>query len=109
MTTGKNAILCAAVWGVVGLAAAPAGAELIYATANVSGTAVISRFDSGSLATANVTSVPVVGLQVGETLVDIDVRPYPTSPGVQSLYGIGTTNRMYIINPVTGQATQIGT
>jgi hypothetical protein len=76
---------------------APAGAALMFAT---QGTA-ISRFDSASLGT--VTTVPIVGMQAGETLVDIDVRP-----ATQILYGIGSTSRVYTINPLTGTATQVG-
>src|SRR4051812_41061636 len=102
MAKGKNAILCAAALGAVGFVSARAGAELIYATNG----STISRFDSGSL--GSVTSVPVTGLQAGETLVDVDVRPAPTSPGVQSLYGVGSASRVYIINPLTGTATQVG-
>src|SRR5205085_2788972 len=79
-----------------------AEASLLYATNGTS----ISRFDSASL--GSITSVPVVGLQTSETLVDIDVRPLPTSPGVQSLYGVGSSSRVYIINPLTGVATQVG-
>src|SRR6478672_4919904 len=89
--------------GLLALTSPQAFAELIYTTNGTS----ISRFDSGSLGV--VTSVPVVGLQVSETLVDIDVRPNPTSPGVQSLYGVGSASRIYIINPLTGVATQVGT
>lgn len=99
---GKSAILCLTA-GVVGLLATRAGAELIY-TSNGSS---ISRFDSAALGV--VTTVPVTGLQAGETLVDIDVRPNPTSPGVQSVYAIGSSSRVYIVNPLTGSATQVGT
>jgi len=80
------------------LAAGQARAELIY-TSNGS---TISRFDSGSLGV--VTTVPVSGLSVGETLVGIDVRP--ASPG--TLYGVGSTSRVYTINPLTGLATAVG-
>jgi hypothetical protein len=75
-----------------------ARAELLYTT---NGTA-IARFDSA--ATGVVTSVPVTGLQVGETLVGLDVRP---ATGV--LYGLGSASRLYTLNPLTGTATQVGT
>ena len=74
-----------------------AQAELMYATNGTS----ISRFDSTSL--GSVTTVPVTGLQGGETLVGIDLRP---SNGL--LYGIGSTSRIYTIDPMTGAATQVG-
>jgi hypothetical protein len=86
---------------VVTLAAAgtaPAQPELIYATNGTS----ISRFMSNSLGV--VTSVPLVGLQAGETLVGIDLRP-----ANQTLYGVGSTSRLYTINPLTGVAVQVGT
>src|SRR5690242_14589415 len=46
-----------------------AHAELLYTTNGAS----ISRFDSAS--TGVVTTVPVTGLQAGETLVGLDTRP----------------------------------
>lgn len=72
-------------------------AEPFYAT---DGTAIAS-FDS--TATATVVSIAVTGLQPAETLVGIDLRP-----GDGLLYGIGSTSRLYTINPVTGVATQVG-
>src|SRR4051794_31180437 len=80
------------------LAVLPASAVLLYATSGND----IARFDSG--ATGVVTSVPVTGLQTGESLVGIDVRP-----ANQVLYGVGSSSRMYTINPLTGAATVVGT
>lgn len=82
---------------VVVLTAARAQAVLLYATSGND----IARFDSS--ATGVVTSVPVSGLQIGESLVGIDVRP-----ANQVVYGVGTTGRLYSINPLTGAATQVG-
>jgi hypothetical protein len=86
----------------------PARGTLLYAagTNPTSNTSFISRFDDASLGV--VTTVPITGLQAGETIVDIDVRPKPTSPGVNSLYGVGSSSRLYIINPLTGTSTQVG-
>ena len=42
-------------------------------------------------------TVPVQGLQQGETLVGLDVRPEN-----DTLYAVGTTNRVYQVNPLTG-------
>ncbi|HKY74797.1 MAG TPA: DUF4394 domain-containing protein, partial [Acidimicrobiia bacterium] len=50
-----------------------------------------------------VSTVPVQGLGAGEHLVDIGVRPLGAG-----LYGIGTTSRLYSINPKTGAATAVG-
>src|SRR3954470_9270864 len=76
---------------------APVRAEQLYATNGSS----ITRFDSTTLGTT--ITVPVTGLQLGETLVGIDLRP---ATGV--LYGIGSSSRMYTINPILGTASQVG-
>lgn len=78
-------------------ASASLRAEPMYATTGSS----ISRFDTNSLGV--VTTVPLTGLQAGETLVGIDLRP---ANGL--LYGVGSSSRLYTINPVTGVATQVG-
>jgi hypothetical protein len=94
-----NRMLLSALAGLsLGLMAARADAVLMYSTSGND----IAQFDSG--ATGVVSSVPVVGLQAGESLVGIDVRP-----ANQGLYGVGSTGRLYRINPLTGAATQIGT
>jgi len=97
MGPGKKLLLSAAAAGLLGLIAAPAHAVLLYATSGND----IATFDSG--ATGVVSSVPVTGLQAGESLVGIDVRP-----ANQVLYGLGSSSRLYTINPLTGAATQIG-
>ncbi|MGH8047324.1 MAG: DUF4394 domain-containing protein [Chthoniobacterales bacterium] len=73
-------------------------AEPFYATDGAS----LATFDSTSLSV--VTTVAVTGLQPAETLTGIDLRP---ANGV--LYGVGSTSRLYTINPATGVATQVGT
>jgi hypothetical protein len=72
-------------------------AEVIYVTSGPQ----IARFDSAN--PTSVTSVPVTGLQPGETVRGIDVRPTN-----QELYAIGTTGRLYVIDPLTGDATAVG-
>jgi hypothetical protein len=96
---------CRFALGVVllGLVAAPARAELLYATSGTN----IARFDSNNLGT--VTTVPVSGLQAGETLVGIDLRASSTAANNGLLYGVGSSSRLYIIDPFTGAATQVGT
>ncbi len=61
------------------------------------------RFHSATPSTIRGTA-QVTGLQAGETLLGIDVRP---SNG--QVYGIGTTSRLYRINAITGAAVAIGT
>lgn len=48
--------------------------------------------------------VPITGLQAGERVLGIDFRP-----ATGQLFGLGSTSRIYTINPTTGQATQVGT
>src|SRR5207249_1823786 len=62
----------------------------------------LAQFDTG--ATGVVTSVPITGLQAGETIVGLDVRP-----ATQQIYGVGSTSRLYTLDPLTGAATQVGT
>ncbi len=45
----------------------------------------------------------ITGLRSGESILAIDVRP---SNG--QLYGLGSTSRLYLINPQTGAAQQVG-
>src|SRR5262245_4490100 len=59
-------------------------------------------FDSATPGTI-LTSVGVTGLQAAETLLGIDFRP-----ATGALFGLGSSSRLYSINPVTGAATQIG-
>ncbi len=56
-------------------------------------------FDRASPATIR-TNVLVTGLQSGENLVGIDMRPVDGM-----LYGVGSTGRLYTLDPVTGAAT----
>jgi len=49
------------------------------------------------------SDLPVTGLQAGESLLGIDYRP---ANGL--LYGVGSSNRLYAIDPVTGAATAVG-
>jgi hypothetical protein len=56
-------------------------------------------FDRASPATIR-TNVLVTGLQSGENLVGIDMRPVDGM-----LYGVSSTGRLYTLDPVTGAAT----
>ena len=80
------------------LSTGTARAELIYATNG----SVLVRFDSATPGTI-LASASFTGLQTNETIVGIDLRP---SNGL--LYGVGSLNRIYIINPTTGAATPVG-
>ncbi|SFQ52265.1 DUF4394 domain-containing protein [Hymenobacter arizonensis] len=50
-----------------------------------------------------VSSVAITGLQPGETILAIDFRP-----ATGQLYGLGSTSRIYVIDPMTGAARAIG-
>jgi Domain of unknown function (DUF4394)/Calx-beta domain len=47
--------------------------------------------------------VAITGLKTGEKVLGIDVRP-----ATGQLYGLGSGSRLYLINPQTGAATQVG-
>jgi hypothetical protein len=94
----RVSFIVAAALVVVGIGATPARAEAIL---GITTTNVLVSFDS---ATPGVVSgVSVTGLQAGESLLGIDIRP---ANGI--LYGLGSTSRLYTINTVTGAATQVG-
>ena len=64
---------------------------------------VLVKYNANAPQTA-IVQVSVTGLQAGENLLSIDFRP-----ATGQLYGIGNTNRLYIINTETGVARAIGT
>ena len=49
------------------------------------------------------STVGITGLQGGENILGIDFRP-----ATLTLYGLGSTSRLYTINTTTGAATQVG-
>jgi hypothetical protein len=79
--------------------APPAGAVPLVLTDGTN----LFRTDTNDLPTPP-TSVPVTGMQPGEILVGVDQRP-----ATGQLYGIGGSSRMYVIDPLSGAATQVGT
>lgn len=71
----------------------------------VAGLTVSNRlvfFDSNSPG-AIAATVSIVGLQSGEQILGIDFRPL-----TGQLYALGSSSRLYTINPVTGAATSVG-
>lgn len=59
----------------------------------------IFNFDKG----ATPVSKPITGLQMGENLLAIDMRP-----ATGQLYGLGSSSRLYTINMSSGVATMVG-
>jgi hypothetical protein len=53
---------------------------------------------------ASVTSIAIAGLVGGDTIVGLDFRPI-----TGELFALGSGSRIYVLNPVTGVATQRGT
>ena len=64
---------------------------------------VLVKYNANASQTV-LAQVTVTGLQAGENLLSIDFRP-----ATGQLYGLGNTNRLYIINIETGVARPIGT
>ncbi|HVR06612.1 MAG TPA: DUF4394 domain-containing protein [Thermoanaerobaculia bacterium] len=86
---------------VVGLAA-PGRAETLYVSEQDGGAGGLLVVDSSAPPTLQFGN-PISGLQPGEGLAGIAVRP---STG--TLYGVGSTSRLYTVQPGTGAATPIG-
>jgi hypothetical protein len=74
-------------------------AELIYGVTN---TAILFSVDSAIPLSFTAIAV-ITGLQSGESILAIDVRP-----ATGQIYALGSASRLYVINSVTGVATQVG-
>jgi Domain of unknown function (DUF4394) len=88
---------------ITGIAALPSAAtpmpdSTVYAVLN--GTALTSFARNAPSALA--TPVSISGLQSGETVLGIDFRP-----ANNMLYAVGSTARLYIVDPATGAATHV--
>ena len=87
------------VMGLMLFAAPRAKAAVLYAVENQTGNLV--QFDSSNPGTI-LSSHAIIGVQGGEQIRGIDFG----ANGV--LYGLGSSSRLYTINPNTGQATGVG-
>lgn len=76
-----------------------AGAVPIYLTNSQNQLLVIDSSTPGSIT----NSVGITGLQPGENVLGIDFRP-----ATQQLFALGSSNRLYTLNLITGSATQVG-
>jgi hypothetical protein len=81
------------------LAATPVGAATGY---GLTAANQIATFDTSAPGAA-LAPVTITGLQGGETPLAIDVRP-----ATGQLYLLGSTSRLYVLNPVTGIAVPVG-
>jgi Domain of unknown function (DUF4394) len=85
----------------VGLAA-PGRAEILYLSLPFGPASMLWVVDSSAPGTVQ-AFYEISGMQPGEGLVGIGVRP---STG--TLYGVGSTSRLYTVQPGTGAATPVG-
>lgn len=69
----------------------------------ISATNVLVKYNANASQTV-MAQVPVTGLQSGENILAIDFRP-----ATGQLYGLGSSNRLYVINTETGAARAVGT
>lgn len=60
------------------------------------------QFNANNVAMAP-AAVTITGLQSNERILSVDYRP-----ATGQLYGLGSTSRLYVINPVTGVARAVG-
>jgi hypothetical protein len=95
-----NTIRACALVALASAAAAPA--VLADTIVGLTGSNALVRFDSQTMATVG-GPVSISGLQANETILGIDFRP---SNGM--LYGVGSSNRLYIIDPSSGSASAVG-
>ncbi len=87
------------------LSATGAGASFASAVAIYGVTMQNNLFSVDSAAPSAIqTAVFISGLQSNEVITGIDFRP-----ATGELYGVGSTARLYTINPTTGVATAVGT
>src|SRR3954467_731627 len=85
---------------VIVLTAASVRAMPIFGINNANNNLV--RFDSATPGTI-VSSTPITGMIGGDTVVGLDFRPMDGR-----LFALGSGSRLYIIDPGTGVATQVG-
>ncbi|HMT08723.1 MAG TPA: DUF4394 domain-containing protein [Pyrinomonadaceae bacterium] len=96
---GRYAILSAVfLFAMITLTTADVHAVTLF---GVNSTGSLVRFDSTTPGTL-VTVGPITGLQGGETVLGIDVRP-----ATGQLYALGSTGRLYVLNRASGAATLI--
>ncbi len=85
--------------GIAALASGTASAEAVY---GVTLQQTLVTWDSATPGTI-ASGVPIWGMASNETIHGIDFRP-----ATGELYGLGSFSRLYKINPMTGQAAQVG-
>ena len=79
--------------------AVPAGPETVY---GVTASNRLVKFRSNTPGSV-LRNAPITGLQAGESILGIDFRP-----ATGELYGLGSTSRLYRIEPDSAAATAVG-
>lgn len=92
-----NILALGALAGALGLA--PIQAETVYA---ITDSNQLLSFDAGAPGMVS-PLLSISGLQINEKLLGIDFRPR-----TGQLYGLGSTNRLYMIDRFSAAATQVG-
>lgn len=82
--------------------AAPATASAAEQIAAVTGSNKVITFASDSPGNID-TVAPIKGLAAGDKVVGIDVRP-----ATGQLYALGSTSRLYVLDPITGATRLVG-
>ncbi len=102
------AVIVAALFPSVAAAQAPAGAK--FATIKDGRTLTVLTASGATDVPLGINAVDAMGnptgntLAPGENIVGIDVRPR-----TGQLFGLSTTNQVYVIDPSTGTTTKVGT
>ncbi|MCI0411223.1 DUF4394 domain-containing protein [bacterium] len=96
----KLKLLILAISFIGGFASYSLAGQTLYA---ITTNNTLVQFDSSNPCTI-ASAQSVSGLAEDEALVGIDFRP-----ATGDLYGLGSSNRIYLINTSTGQATAVGT
>jgi hypothetical protein len=97
LTSGKATALGALATAIIGLAI-PTNA--VAYSVDASNNLLIFNFMKSDAP----ASKPIAGLQTGETILGIDMRPI-----TGQLYALGSTSRIYTVNMSSGAATAVGT
>jgi uncharacterized protein (TIGR03437 family) len=79
--------------------AIPVRVETVYGVTTSNALVSFNSLTPGTL----LSTVPITGLQAGENIAGIDFRP---ANGL--LYALSSSNRLYVINPISGGALLIG-
>ena len=105
---GFNVTLSAATGGAVVGSTARSGVVVIDnempvpQLVGIAGGTMLVRFSAAAPGTI-LSSLAITGLQAGETVLGLDFRP-----ASGQLVALGSTSRLYTLNPATGAATAIG-